>query len=201
VLSLSCLQNILLDGQGHLRLSDFGLGHQLNPEKGFQITGQAGTRGYQAPEVLKNEYYGCEVDVFSYGVTIYELLHGQRPWKDLHREADGEGSGSGGIDVGKMKEFPISSKLSANCASFLRGVLAYEWQHRLGCAPKNVSPEDGSFLPADQFVNWDEMRQHPWFAEIDWAQLYAKKVTPPFTPDNSRANVSLQETHGASRRD
>ena len=157
-----------------------------------------GTRGYQAPEVLRNQYYGCEVDVFSYGVVVYELLHGQRPWKDAHRtdnaDAGGAGDAHGGGSSGdgilaRFKEFPVSSKLSANCTSFLRGLLAAEWQARLGCAPKNVAP-DGSFAAADQRVNWDEMRSHPWLAEINWDTLYQKKVTPPFLPDNSRANCS-----------
>jgi serine/threonine protein kinase len=55
-------ENLLLDDAGHIRLSDFGLGHMLTAEKNYQISGQAGTRGYQAPEVLRNEHYGCEVD-------------------------------------------------------------------------------------------------------------------------------------------
>ena len=40
--SLGLCSRAQLDDQGHLRLSDFGLGHQLVPEKNYQISGQAG---------------------------------------------------------------------------------------------------------------------------------------------------------------
>ncbi len=38
-------ENTLLDEAGHIRISDFGLGHQLTSERKFQTAGQAGTRG------------------------------------------------------------------------------------------------------------------------------------------------------------
>lgn len=62
-------ENTLLDEAGHVRISDFGLGHQLTAERNYQTSGQAGTRGYQDPKVLRNEPYGCEIDVFSFGVS------------------------------------------------------------------------------------------------------------------------------------
>ena len=182
-----------MDAEGHIRLSDYGLGCQLSAEKGYQISGQAGTRGYQAPEVLRNEYYGLHADVFSYGVTIYELLHGQRPWKE---NRIGHGGGNSEEDeeyINRMKDFPISSKLSSYCASFLRGLLAFDWQERLGCTPKNMNPRDGTFLPVEQYADWNAMKNHSFFAEIDWPTLYAKKMKPPFTPDVSRANCFPSE--------
>jgi serine/threonine protein kinase len=173
--------------------SDFGLGHQLNPERNWQISGQAGTRGYQSPEVLRNDHYGCEVDVFSYGVTVYELLHGQRPWKEPHTNAASPRSGSDGSgpDLSRFADFPVSSKLSAAATSFLRGLLAADWTQRLGCAPRATDRHpDGSLSRAELRVHWEEMRAHAFFDGIDWDQLYAKKVAPPFAPDNSRANCS-----------
>jgi len=157
------------------------------------VSGQAGTRGYQAVEVLRNDSYGCEVDVWSYGVTVYELLHGQRPWKEQHIHAaspkSGSDGGKQGPDLARFKDFPISSKLSPACASFLRGVLCAEWTQRLGCAPRHRAA-DGSFSRSDLRVRWEEMKAHPFFEGIDWEAIYAKRVTPPFAPDNSRANCS-----------
>jgi hypothetical protein len=43
------------------------------------------TRGYQSPEVVTDQLYGCEADIWSFGVVVYELLHGVRPWKDWTR--------------------------------------------------------------------------------------------------------------------
>jgi len=77
--------NMLLDADGHLRISDFGLACILEERNHWLTTGQAGTRGYQSPEVITDQLYGCEADIFSFGVTVYELLHGVRPWKDWTR--------------------------------------------------------------------------------------------------------------------
>jgi serine/threonine protein kinase len=67
-------ENILLDEDGHLRLSDFGLVYDLKNTQDGMTSGEAGTRGYLSPEVLTGRY-GFTQDVWSYGITIYELLH------------------------------------------------------------------------------------------------------------------------------
>jgi serine/threonine protein kinase len=180
--------------------SDFGLGCQLTAERRYRVSGQAGTKGYQAPEVLQNAHYGCEVDVFSYGIVIYELVHNQRPW----RSGIGNGGGGGDNDeenaadiLARFKDLPLSSKLSPALASFLRAVLTPDWRQRIGCAPKKVAA-DGSYSSADQRVDWGQMKSHEFFAGIDWDMLYAKKVPPPFVPDNSRANCSPKPTSPTS---
>jgi len=50
-------ENMLLDKDGHLRLSDFGLASVLKADDGYKTIGQAGTRGYQAPEVIRDEWF------------------------------------------------------------------------------------------------------------------------------------------------
>jgi len=189
-------ENILLDAEGHVRISDFGLGCQLTAERRYQVTGQAGTRGYQAPEVLMNKMYGCEVDVWSFGITVYELAHGQRPW----RSANG-GEDDGSADpFARFKDLPLSPRIPPLLASFLRALLTPDWRLRLGCAPKRVTVSaDGrdsySYTAAEQRVDWSAIRAHPFFTEspsgpIDWEALRAKSVPPPFVPDISRANCS-----------
>ncbi len=147
--------------------------------------------GYQDPRVLRNESYGCEVDVFSYGVTVYELLHGSRPWRSNNNGGGGDDAGAGATDMdqSRFNELPISNKLSPVTASFLNAILAPDWRVRLGCRPRKVQ-KDGSFSPADQRVQWEEVKSHPFFIGIDWDALYRKEITPPFIPDNSRANCS-----------
>lgn len=163
-------ENVLLDENGHVCISDFGLGHFLRREESYKTYGQAGTRGYQAPEVVSDEWYGTEADVWSYGVTVYELIHGQRPWRDNPRDDDTVPQ----EDIQRMRELHISSKLSPECASFLHGVLTYEASKRLGCGE----------------TGWEEVKKHPWFKGIDWDKLYAKEIQPPFQPDTTHANCS-----------
>lgn len=67
--------NMLLDGRGDLRISDFGLACILEERNNWQTTGQAGTRGYQSPEVITDQWYGCEIDIWSFGVTGHTHTH------------------------------------------------------------------------------------------------------------------------------
>jgi serine/threonine protein kinase len=78
--------NLLLDADGHLRLSDFGVAVILDHE-GARAQGGAGTQGYQAPEVLARQTYDYSVDVWSYGVTLYELMHRRRPFRRRDKQA------------------------------------------------------------------------------------------------------------------
>ncbi|OCT99927.1 hypothetical protein XELAEV_18005711mg [Xenopus laevis] len=60
-------KNILLDQEGHVKISDFGLALETF---GDRVTGYAGTLGYIAPEMMKNEEYDVAVDWWSFGIII-----------------------------------------------------------------------------------------------------------------------------------
>src|SRR5262249_15441519 len=69
------------DGQFHLWLHDFGLAH-LDGMEDFARPGEPfGTRGYQAPEQAEGRLGAIDQrsDVFSLGVTLFELLALRRP--------------------------------------------------------------------------------------------------------------------------
>ncbi|XP_052174950.1 serine/threonine-protein kinase PCRK1-like [Diospyros lotus] len=73
--------NILLDDQWNAKLSDFGLA-RLGPEEGLThvSTAVVGTFGYAAPEYVQTGHLTYKSDVWSYGVFIYELITGRRPF-------------------------------------------------------------------------------------------------------------------------
>ncbi len=70
-------ENVLLDDQGHARISDMGLAFVANGQK---IRGRAGTPGYWAPEMLKKDKYGVEADWWSFGCCVFEFLSGRCPF-------------------------------------------------------------------------------------------------------------------------
>ncbi|XVE76158.1 hypothetical protein DITRI_Ditri12bG0150900 [Diplodiscus trichospermus] len=72
--------NILLDEQWNAKLSDFGLA-RLGPSEGLThvSTAVVGTLGYAAPEYIHTGRLTSKIDVWSYGVFLYELITGRRP--------------------------------------------------------------------------------------------------------------------------
>ncbi|CAH8315727.1 unnamed protein product [Eruca vesicaria subsp. sativa] len=73
--------NILLDENWNAKLSDFGLA-RLGPSKGVThvSTEVVGTIGYAAPEYIQTGHLTAKSDVWSYGIFLYELITGRRPF-------------------------------------------------------------------------------------------------------------------------
>ncbi|XP_061645184.1 serine/threonine-protein kinase 32C-like isoform X3 [Phyllopteryx taeniolatus] len=76
--------NILLDEQGHAHLTDFNIATII--KDGERATALAGTKPYMAPEIFQSFLnggmgYAFEVDWWSLGVTVFEVLRGWRPYE------------------------------------------------------------------------------------------------------------------------
>ncbi|XP_076011527.1 leucine-rich repeat serine/threonine-protein kinase 1 isoform X2 [Genypterus blacodes] len=66
----------------NIKLSDYGISRQSFREGAL---GVEGTPGYQAPEIRPGIVYDEKVDMFSYGMVLYELLSGRRPALGQHQ--------------------------------------------------------------------------------------------------------------------
>merc|ERR1719320_1072678 len=78
-------QNLLMDAHYQLKLTDFRLSflgkEGVDVKKIVMKTSFVGTRGYQAPELLKREPYQKACDIFSAGVVLFILLTGYPPFE------------------------------------------------------------------------------------------------------------------------
>ena len=73
------LENLLLDAEGHIKITDFGLSKILNtPDTSTRTF--CGTPEYLAPEVLDDDNYGFGVDWWSLGVVLHEMIVGRLPF-------------------------------------------------------------------------------------------------------------------------
>ncbi len=75
-------QNLLLSSAGRIFITDFGLS-LLTDEPHFTITGELmGTPAYLSPEQVRGDARSVDhrTDIYSLGVTLYELLTGRRPF-------------------------------------------------------------------------------------------------------------------------
>ncbi|KAL0122800.1 hypothetical protein PUN28_007473 [Cardiocondyla obscurior] len=89
--------NVLI-GQGEVvKISDFGTSRQWN-EISTKMT-FAGTVAWMAPEVIRNEPCSEKVDIWSYGVVLWELLSGEIPYKDVDSSAVMWGVGSNSLHL------------------------------------------------------------------------------------------------------
>ncbi|CAK81087.1 unnamed protein product (macronuclear) [Paramecium tetraurelia] len=77
-------ENILLDEQGHVVLTDFGLSKHLCDDE--LTKSMCGTPEYLAPEIItSNNGYSFEVDYYSLGCIIYEMLNGKTPFYSTNK--------------------------------------------------------------------------------------------------------------------
>lgn len=74
--------NVLLDASGHAKLADFGLAVSLEPDGLTRLTSEAafvGTVEYLAPEQFRGSPIDGRSDLYSLGVTLFEMLAGRSP--------------------------------------------------------------------------------------------------------------------------
>ncbi|MFY9263942.1 MAG: protein kinase [Solirubrobacterales bacterium] len=75
-------QNVLVDGQGHAKVADFGIARQVESSDGLTKTGRVlGTTDYVAPEQAMGETVTGQSDVYSLGIVLFEMLTGEVPFK------------------------------------------------------------------------------------------------------------------------
>jgi serum/glucocorticoid-regulated kinase 2 len=182
--------NIMLDKTGNIRLVDFGISKQLRLEgaPGSHNYSQAGTLAgspaYIAPEQLLTQkpQYGMEADWWSYGVLLYEMLTGSTPFFDANISQMYKKIQTGDV---KYERYP---PMDEDAIDLLQKLLVRD--------------------PAER-IDIDGVRDHPFFASINWEKLELKEVEPPFIPPTEELmqnvhehfrNMNVDETIGENRK-
>ncbi|CDO95841.1 unnamed protein product [Kluyveromyces dobzhanskii CBS 2104] len=75
------LENILLDGNGHAKLTDFGFTREMATRS--QLETICGTTVYMAPELIQRKSYdGFKADIWSLGIILYTMINGYMPFDE-----------------------------------------------------------------------------------------------------------------------
>lgn len=79
------VDNVMLDGDGRLKVTDFGVGRFAGDDP--STTGGGGTLSYMSPEQIRGEPLDHRSDLFSLGVLLHELATGRLPFRGVHSSA------------------------------------------------------------------------------------------------------------------
>ncbi|KAF2191363.1 kinase-like protein [Zopfia rhizophila CBS 207.26] len=151
-------ENCLLDSEGHLLLTDFGLS-KVAVDEDTTCRSFLGTVEYMAPEVVQGSEYGMAVDWWSLGALGFDLLTGSPPFT--------------GNNNAKIQEKILKQKLvlpyylSPDAKDLLTRLLRKEPKKRLGAnMPKDLQT----------------IKSHRFFRKINWKKLEARELEPPIQP-------------------
>ncbi|KAL7772047.1 hypothetical protein CFE70_002000 [Pyrenophora teres f. teres 0-1] len=151
------LDNILLTLDGHIKIADYGL---CKEEMWYGSTTSTfcGTPEFMAPEILLDKKYGRAVDWWAFGVLIYQMLLQQSPFR---------GEDEDEIYDAILADEPLYPiHMPRDSVSILQKLLTREPEMRLGSGPTDAQ----------------EIMSHAFFRNINWDDIYHKRVQPPFTP-------------------
>ncbi|XP_066962425.1 uncharacterized protein [Macrobrachium rosenbergii] len=157
--------NLLLDEEGHVHLTDFNIATVLREDQ--LATSMSGTKPYMAPEVFECaadlcDGYSYPVDWWSLGVTAYEVRRAKRPY-DIH-------SNTSLHDIRLM--FLQPPKFSSDCHPDLVSLIS---QLLI------VSPEE-------RLQSLDDVLRKPFCCAFTKESVIKKKTKPPFTPPKDHLN-------------
>ena len=149
-------ENILLDEFGHIRLTDFGLSKRY--VEGNKAETFCGTPEYLAPEVIEGYGHGKEVDWWSLGTLLFEMLVGLPPFYQENVNTM--------YQMICKKPLKVPHFLSHEARTLLFALLEKDPSLRLGNGPADV----------------EEIKHAKFFKEYDWVGVYNKDYVPEFVP-------------------
>jgi serum/glucocorticoid-regulated kinase 2 len=153
-------ENLILDSKGYVHITDFGIAKIQTTNNNKETSG---TPGYMSPEVLCGQNHTTVVDYFALGVMGYEFMMGIRPYLGTNRK--------------EIKEKVMAKQAVIHRKDIKKGwgVEAADFINRM------LQRKPGKRLGAHGIT---EVKNHIWFKNYNWNDLYNKKLIAPFIPSN-----------------
>ncbi|KAG5439283.1 hypothetical protein PCANB_001582 [Pneumocystis canis] len=159
------LDNILLCVDGHIKVTDYGLCKE-DMWYGSTTSTFCGTPEFMAPEILYEQPYGRAVDWWAFGVLIYQMLLGQSPFRGEDEDEI--------FDAIQSDEPLYPIHMPRDSVSILQRLLIKDPGRRLGSGPTDAL----------------EVMAHPFFRNINWDDVYHKRIHPPYFPKVNAVDIS-----------
>jgi hypothetical protein len=142
-------ENILLDRHGNIRLADFGLAKE-NVNPLNPAMSFCGSPAYLAPELLTTRGSDKSADLYSLGAMMYEMLTGAPPYFSENLQELFRNIKQGNLQ--------FTGKVKPDAQDMIRKLLK----------------QDPAKRPTPSIL-----KKLPFFREVDWEQVYLKKLRPP----------------------
>mmetsp|Transcript_5551 Transcript_5551/g.7325 ORF Transcript_5551/g.7325 Transcript_5551/m.7325 type:complete len:531 (-) Transcript_5551:60-1652(-) len=167
-------ENVLVERDGHIKLTDFGLSRylerslrrrrDLSNEEAVPCAERSdsvcGTEQYMAPEMLLQQGHGPAVDWWCLGVLAHEMASRKHPFKcSSHYET---------LQAIATKPPSLDPRLSSPFLDLLSKLLVKDQTRRLCCSKLNA---------------FSELQDHAFFEGLDWNAVLAKEIIPPYRPN------------------
>ncbi|VDD83199.1 unnamed protein product [Mesocestoides corti] len=167
------LDNVLMDLEGHIKLTDYGMCKEGISENNLTST-FCGTPNYIAPEILRSESYSFSVDWWALGVLMFEMVSGRSPWEGVGVSNNPDHNTEDYLfQVILTKPIRYPRSISVQASNILQRFLnkaSLDPVERLGCPPNS---------------NFADIQNQPFFRSIDWVALEQKRVQPPYRPEKA----------------
>jgi len=155
-------ENIIIDCNGHAKLADLGFCKRIGHGTDMRSYTSLGTPEYMAPEMIQALGHGKQVDLWTLGILLYEMLNGHPPFQSED----------------PFEVYQVILKLEYSCDDHVSGDGA-----KLIKALAERNPEDR--LGSDSFIH---LKRHPFLSGINWVDLEDGEKEAPvernFKPDN-----------------
>lgn len=146
--------NVVVDNEGHVLLTDFGLSKEGVHRGNHGANSFCGSYAYLSPEVIRKQGHGKAVDCYLLGVIFYEMLFALPPFIDNNKQKLFQNILHERLTIDQTNVSPQATDL-------LNKLLEKDPRKRLG----------------SQSIK--EVRAHPYFWETNWKDVYERKIQMP----------------------
>ncbi|KAF9180499.1 Serine/threonine kinase, partial [Haplosporangium sp. Z 27] len=156
------LDNILLTLDGHIKIADYGLCKE-GMSYGATTRTICGTPEFMAPEILEEQPYDRAVDWWAFGVLMYEMMLRGAPFSGEEEDE---------IYDSILEDDPkFPPNFGRHEQALLQSLLVKVPRYRLGSGPTDA----------------EEIKAHAYFRDVNFDDVYHKRLQPPFLPKISSA--------------